>query len=62
MKQCPNCYCCHKPAPACPTCGHKYKTETKKLKTEKGELKELTKEEREFLKIKQKKEIKKASS
>jgi DNA repair protein RadD len=62
MKQCPNCFCCHKPAPACPSCGHKYKTEIKKLKTEKGELQELSKEERELIKIRQKREIKKADS
>nr|BFD33761.1 DEAD/DEAH box helicase family protein [Pigmentibacter ruber] len=61
-KQCPNCYCTHKPAPTCPTCGHTYKPEIRKLKTEQGELTELTKQERALIQIKLRNEVKNAST
>jgi DNA repair protein RadD len=62
MKQCPECYCCHKPSFCCPSCEFKYKIKIKNLKIEQGELKELTKEEQRLIKEKQKQEIKKANS
>ena len=62
MKQCPNCYCCHKPSPVCPSCGHKYKVTNKNIKVEIGELKELTKEEQKRLQIKLNEEVKKATT
>jgi hypothetical protein len=27
VRQCPECYACHSPAPACPVCGHVYAAE-----------------------------------
>ncbi|WP_397599152.1 DEAD/DEAH box helicase [Silvanigrella sp.] len=62
IKQCPICYCAHKPAPTCPTCGHTYKSEIRKLKTEHGELTELTKQERALIQIKLKKEVQNANT
>jgi superfamily II DNA or RNA helicase len=41
-RQCPDCYCVHAPAPACPECGHQYKVEQRKLKAVDGELVEFT--------------------
>lgn len=37
--QCPNCYCCHAPAPECPQCGHIYeKKQRQELKQKDGTL------------------------
>lgn len=38
MKQCPNCYFCHIPAPSCPSCKHVYPIIGRTLDTEDGEL------------------------
>ena len=62
MKQCPNCYCCHKPASECPSCGHKYKVTIKNIKKEQGELKELTKEQQKILQKQFSEERKKAKT
>lgn len=48
VKQCPNCYRCHAPAPVCPECGHKYAND-KAPKVVDGELKELTVDEQAAL-------------
>jgi DNA repair protein RadD len=40
-KQCPKCYCCHVPQKLCPSCGHEYIIEQRKLKTVDGELVEF---------------------
>lgn len=41
VKQCPACYCCHVPAPACPSCGHKYEPNAREVETVDGRLVEL---------------------
>ena len=62
MRQCPACYCCHAPLPICPSCHHKYQIEFREIKIEKGELHELTKEEKKHFQFKKIQERKKASS
>lgn len=62
IKQCANCFCWHKPSPACPNCGYKYKVISKNLKVEVGELTELTKDEQIKLRIKLNEEVKKAKT
>lgn len=48
-KQCPTCYAVHKPAPACPMCGHAYKPEGRQPDEVEGELKEMTKSDKEAM-------------
>ncbi len=45
IKECPKCYAVHKPAPACPNCGHIYEVKPMEINHVDGELKELSKEE-----------------
>lgn len=47
MRQCPTCYACHAPEPACPHCGHVY--EGRKVRHVEGVLSEVTEEQAEFL-------------
>lgn len=42
--QCPKCWLCHDPLPACPACGHVYVKKTAPLNEVDGELAEITKE------------------
>jgi superfamily II DNA or RNA helicase len=44
VRQCPKCYACHVPAPACPECGHTYEIKVRKLEQQDGELVELSAE------------------
>lgn len=41
VRQCPKCYCCHKPTPSCPECGHVYVVEGRKVKEVNGDLVEM---------------------
>jgi superfamily II DNA or RNA helicase len=41
IKQCPQCYAVHAPAPACPECGHVYQAAPRKLTEVDGELQEI---------------------
>lgn len=41
IRQCPTCYTVHRPAPACPTCGHVYAGKPRKLEEIDGELHEI---------------------
>lgn len=41
VRQCPNCYACHKPAPKCPECGHVYKIQSRSPDEVDGELVEV---------------------
>lgn len=43
LKQCPKCFCLHKPAPNCPECGHEYPApKVRKLSIVEGNLEEFT--------------------
>lgn len=42
VRQCPQCYACHVPAPICPECGHTYEIKVRKLEQQDGELVELS--------------------
>jgi superfamily II DNA or RNA helicase len=41
IRQCPNCFAVHEPAPHCPECGHVYEIKTRKLEVREGELSEV---------------------
>jgi superfamily II DNA or RNA helicase len=41
VRQCPQCYACHEPAPFCPECGHKYELKKREIEQQEGELVEL---------------------
>ena len=43
VRQCPQCFAAHAPAPVCPACGHEYRTEVRELQQVEGELVELDK-------------------
>lgn len=43
-RQCPECFLCHKPAPACPECGHSYVVEVSAPEAVDGELSQLDKD------------------
>ncbi len=45
IRQCPKCDRCHRPAPACPECGHVYVITSREIKEVEGELKEVSAEE-----------------
>lgn len=38
VKQCPDCFACHAPAPACPACGHVYESTGRAIEQQEGEL------------------------
>jgi superfamily II DNA or RNA helicase len=38
VRQCPECYCCHEPAPVCPSCGHAYVAKERKIEEIAGTL------------------------
>lgn len=44
VKQCPECYHCHDPAPTCPKCGHVYETAGREVEEVDGELEQITAE------------------
>jgi superfamily II DNA or RNA helicase len=46
VSQCPQCFCCHAPAPECPSCGWNYPARTREIEQRDGELKQLS-EDRE---------------
>lgn len=41
VRTCPECFAAHRPAPACPKCGHVYKVKSRAIETQEGELKKL---------------------
>jgi len=42
VSQCPQCFCCHDPAPTCPACGWAYPLRNRQIEQRDGELKQLT--------------------
>lgn len=42
IKQCPECYAAHEPAPVCPKCGFIYPVRSRELEEADGDLKEIT--------------------
>lgn len=44
VRDCPKCFRSHKPAPACPQCGHIYEIQAREVEHVDGELKELDKD------------------
>lgn len=57
VKQCPECYRVHAPAPACPECGHEYAIQSREVEHQEGELVEL---DLEALRARKKEELKAA--
>ena len=47
VKQCPMCFCCHRPAVKCPECGHEYVVEARQVEVQAGSLKEIAREKPE---------------
>jgi cobalt-zinc-cadmium resistance protein CzcA len=41
VRQCPKCFCCHRPAPACPECKHVYAPEAREPEVVAGELAQI---------------------
>jgi superfamily II DNA or RNA helicase len=41
QRQCPDCYCCHPPAPVCPECGFEYPKKEREIEQAEGELVEI---------------------
>jgi superfamily II DNA or RNA helicase len=41
VRQCPNCFCAHAPAPLCPECGHVYEVRAREIEQVEGELVQL---------------------
>lgn len=41
IKQCPTCFCVHRPAPICPACGHAYEAKPREIEQVAGELTEV---------------------
>lgn len=50
VKQCERCFYCHRPAPQCPQCGNVYEIKSREIDEIDGELREMTKDERELFK------------
>lgn len=44
IKQCPECYAVHRPAPTCPECGHSYAPQPREVEEVDGELQEVTRD------------------
>ena len=49
IQRCPKCYAVHDPNTSCPICGHVYKTKTRKIEHEDGELVEISREAAEIM-------------
>jgi hypothetical protein len=47
VKQCEKCFYCHRPAPVCPQCGNVHEIKSREIETMAGEMKEMTRDERE---------------
>lgn len=62
VKQCPKCFACHRPAPFCPHCGHKYQIELLAPDKVAGELEEITPERAEAMRLAKRMEIGRAKS
>jgi superfamily II DNA or RNA helicase len=48
VRSCSRCFYCHRPAPACPSCGLVYPIQHREIERVDGELVEITKEQREM--------------
>ncbi len=59
VKQCPSCFFCHRPAPICPNCGAIYEINSREIDEVAGELHEMSKEQREAIRMEGIKERKK---
>lgn len=59
IKQCPDCFRVHKPAPACPQCGHVYAIQSREIEEVAGELVEV---DMEAIRARKKQELKDARS
>lgn len=57
VKQCPQCYTAHEPAPRCPACNHLYKVEEREVKEIDGELQQISEHEAERMKRERRREI-----
>lgn len=62
VRQCPECFHAHKPAPVCPHCGHVYELTPREIERRDGELKKITKEQAEALRKARAKELKQAKT
>lgn len=59
IKSCPSCFHIHRPAPACPQCGHAYVAAVREIEHVEGELQEV---DLQALRIQKKKEVANARS
>lgn len=57
VKQCPQCFAMHAPAPKCPICEHIYEVEDSTPSTVDGELRELTKDDAALIKRMRNREV-----
>lgn len=62
VKQCPECFNVHKPAPRCLSCGHVYEIEGREVEEREGELKEITEADKAAIRRQRMKEQSKARS
>jgi DNA repair protein RadD len=62
VKQCPTCFAMHKPASTCPHCGHIYETQGREVEQNDGELRELSEEDKERIKLMRNREVAKAKT
>lgn len=51
IRTCPKCFTVHRPRPVCPSCGHAYTDGGREIETAEGELVELTREQREAMRL-----------
>jgi superfamily II DNA or RNA helicase len=56
VKQCPKCFFCHEPEPACPKCGYEYPVNNRQLEQVEGELHQITDEMEEKIRARQRAE------
>jgi len=50
VRQCPECFFCHRPTPECPACGFEYPIQSREIDEVDGELSEITGERRDSFK------------
>lgn len=46
VRQCPHCYCAHRPAPVCPLCGHEYPINQREIDRVAGELEVVSEQQK----------------
>jgi len=57
VKQCPNCWACHRPAPKCPFCNHVYEVQAREIDQVEGELHPIDQEEAKARREEKKKRV-----